>query len=273
MNKFNFIVVLLLFGLLNLGLSETPKSTTLAKKKLVQLNEDNAVTLRGEINGLTTSTFLSRLLSLQSKDIYIYLVTPGGSVVHGSQIISAIESLVQQGKNVYCISDVAASMGFVITQACPVRYIRSSSILMQHQMSLGLEGSLEQVKSRMNFTYQMNDHLKQMQHTRLNMTEKQFFDAVNNDWWMYGETALRNSAADELINVACSQELLKGKTKVTIHTFFGSFDLIFSDCGMLWDPLEVKFKNVKNELGLIQHIEENKEKYYMSEYVNRQLNQ
>lgn len=271
MNKINFIVILL-FSLLALTIGDSVKQAT-PKKKLIQLTEDNVVTLRGEINGLSTAKFLSKLLSLQSNEIYIYLVTPGGSVIHGSQIVSAIDALVQQGKKVYCVSDVAASMGFVITQACPMRYIRENSILMQHQMSLGLEGPLEQVKSRLNFTYQMNEHLKTMQYTRLNMTERQYFDTVNNDWWMYGNNALKNNAADEIVNVVCSQELLKGKNKVTVYTFFGSFELVYSDCSVIWDPLDVKLLVTPNEASLMRHIEENKEKYYMSEYVNKQLTQ
>ena len=84
---------------------------------------------------------------IDSKEIYIYISSPGGSVMEGMKIVDLIKSLEKSGRQVSCISDFSASMAFIILQSCPKRLATFSSILMQHQMSLGLEGNIENVNT------------------------------------------------------------------------------------------------------------------------------
>ena len=114
--------------------------------KLVELTENNFVAIRGQIDESTASRFISDVMKLKSNKIYVYLTTPGGSVISGMSIVQTINTLQASGKEFVCIADRAASMGFVIFQSCTQRYVMEHSIIMQHQVSLGIEGQYEQVK-------------------------------------------------------------------------------------------------------------------------------
>jgi len=256
------------------GSNSTPNSTPVdAHKNVVMLGHGNVAILRGEINARSTSKFLSELMKIDSDDIYIYMITPGGSVTHGHQIINAIEALSDMGKNVYCIGDVVNSMGFAILQSCPTRYVRSNSILMQHQMSLGLKGSIEHIRSRMKFVDQLEEVIERIQYERLGMSEEEFTQFIMNDWWMYGQSAVNNSVADEVINVLCTRELASETISETVHTIFGSFNLIYSKCPLIWDPLDVEMEQTSNDTHnqLVEFYNENKQKYEISKFIEETL--
>merc|ERR1719313_652014 len=105
------------------------------------------------------------------------------------KIVDVINALHKSGKKVNCISDFSASMAFIILQSCPVRYATFSSVLMQHQMSLGLEGNLENVKSYLEFIDNVDDELNRMQAVKIGMSEKDFKHKVMSDWWIHGPDA------------------------------------------------------------------------------------
>jgi len=67
--------------------------------------------------------------------------------MEGMKIIDLINTLKKSGINVSCISDFSASMAFIILQSCQRRLAMVSSVLMQHQMSIGLEGNIENVNT------------------------------------------------------------------------------------------------------------------------------
>ena len=143
-----------------------------SSKELVELNSRNLITLRGPIKHETVSDFLNKTSKIDSDEIYIYISSPGGSVMEGMKIVDVINALHKSGKKVNCISDFSASMAFIILQSCPVRYATFSSVLMQHQMSLGLEGNLENVKSYLEFIDNVDDELNRMQAVKIGMSEK-----------------------------------------------------------------------------------------------------
>ena len=107
-------------------------------QELIELNSRNMITIRGPIKHESVSDFMNKVGKIDSEDIYIYISSPGGSVMEGMKIVDLIKSLEKSGRNINCISDFSASMAFIILQSCPNRLATFSSVLMQHQMSLGL---------------------------------------------------------------------------------------------------------------------------------------
>ena len=85
------------------------------KYKNIMLNETNTVSIIGEIDEHSTPLILHSLITMVNnhQDVYIYLDTKGGSVHHGSKIVSEVLK-----HKVKCIAQNAFSMGFVIFQAC-----------------------------------------------------------------------------------------------------------------------------------------------------------
>ena len=102
--------------------------------KVLEFNSRNLITIRGPIQGSSSTNWIT---AMNDRDpdvdtMYIYLSSPGGSVLEGNKLIDQIRTLQLSSVQVVCIADFAASMAFVIFQSCPNRYITTSSILMQH---------------------------------------------------------------------------------------------------------------------------------------------
>jgi ATP-dependent Clp protease protease subunit len=208
-------------------------------EKVIKLTEDNFVVLRGQINGQSSSKVITDLLSHKSKELYFFLITNGGSITSGLQIIQTLQALHETGVQVSCITNVGLSMGFVITQYCPTRYVMPSSILMQHQASLGVSGSYNQVQTYLSFITNMVDDIDEYQAKRMNMTSAKFKDMVRDDWWMIGNEAKKNNAADEVVYVTCD---FKNQMQTeSIDTIFGKVKITYSKCPVARDPHKIEF--------------------------------
>lgn len=210
---------------------------------LVTLTSDNVVTLRGPVTTSSVSDTIQRMISVTQthNEVNLVLSTPGGSVVDGYQLVQVIDALAKQGKTVNCIADVAISMGFVIFQSCPNRYVRPSSILMQHQMSFGISGPIEHVNNYVKFVNGMERDLTERQAKRLGLSEEEFRDRIRSDWWAFGYDILRNDMADEMRLVTCDRDLLEKTEDITFDTFFGPVTLEMSKCPLIAKPLKVRF--------------------------------
>jgi len=205
---------------------------------MIRFTPENMIYLKGTVDEESVGNVVKKLHLLDTDHIYIYLDTPGGSVVDGYNIVDAIQTIAHN-KTIECIAETAISMGFVIFQHCPVRYIRPGAVLMQHQMSIGLKGTLESVKSKLDFAIEMNDILSKKQAERLEMTVDDFNRKTQDDWWMFGEKAIHNKAADKMVRVQCSRELYNDTMNMHFQTIFGPIEVIFSKCPLIKLPLSI----------------------------------
>ena len=156
---------------------------------LVELNNRNMITIRGPIQHESVSDFMLKSSKIDSDNIFIYISSPGGSVMEGMKIVDIIKSLEKSGKNISCISDFSASMAFIILQSCPRRLATFSSILMQHQMSLGIDGNIENINTYLEFIKQIDVELNRLQANRIGISEEVFKRRIENDWWIHGPAA------------------------------------------------------------------------------------
>ena len=235
--------------------------------KLIELNENNFVTLRGTVDSNSVSRWIREINLVNSNDIYLYIKSPGGSVTQGLTFIEQINSLQESGKNIHCIADFAASMAFIIFQSCPERYILSSSILMQHQMSLELKGNLENLQNYLVFIEEINSIVIKNQAERINMTSLAFQNKVMNDWWISGNFALKNNLADEIVNVKCEKNLFNQIDEIDIHTIFGKIVLEFYSCPIINNPIKINSKiNANQKINYYDHI-----KYFIPDFAINEL--
>ena len=238
--------------------------------RLIEFNSRNLITFRGPIQGLSTTNWINQMNDRDpdTDTIYIYLSSPGGSVLEGNKLIDQIKTLELTGLRVNCIADFAASMAFVILQACPKRMALPSSVLMQHQMSLSLDGALESVNNYLDFIHQININTEKMQADRLNMTVDEFKNKVMNDWWVAGHNTKELNIVDELVMVKCSKELLNKRDKIVVRTFFGNINLIFSKCPIAREPIEIDMSHIAQSkwTDAESSIKEYLPSLYISEY-------
>ena len=147
------IFKIMFFGLISTLLYSpvTSNDTSSDYKKLVEVNSRNLITIRGPIQSDTVTDFIHKTSNIDSEEIFIYISSPGGSVMEGLKIVDVIKSLEKSGLKINCISDFSASMAFIILQSCPNRMATYSSVLMQHQMSLALKGNIENIDNYLTF--------------------------------------------------------------------------------------------------------------------------
>ena len=213
----------------------------LSDAHLINLDENNFVSIRGPIDDDTTNKFMLDVLKIpETKEINIFINSPGGSVMEGMKIVNQIE-LMNNITKVNCISDFSASMAFVILQSCQNRYAMKSSILMQHQMSLMNKGNLFNLNNYMDMINNLNVDIDKMQARKINMTYNNFKEKITNDWWLYGTQAKKYNVIDDIVHVKCSKSILKNTEKIKKSTIFGDVEFSFNSCPLIRHPLKIKF--------------------------------
>jgi ATP-dependent protease ClpP protease subunit len=225
----NYLFLLLLFSHAYAFFTDNIKEIT--------LNVTNSISIKGEINHELASKFIHELNQKKDKTgVYVYLDTNGGSVDAGNLIVDEIQKY-----ELDCIAQNAASMGFIILQACKTRYITKYGTLMQHQMSYGIMNEKEKVDSYTSFITQIADVLMEMQSNRINIDKKIFKEKTFNDWWLFGVNAIKENCADELAYIKCTSAL----TNKTYTEDIGSYTYTYSKCPLVNKPIKKTKNNEK----------------------------
>lgn len=221
---------------------------SLYNNELIMLNSTNIVNIRGPIGSHLINDFVKDISNIENDEIYIYINSPGGSVHTGNNIINIINAVELTGKQIYCIADTAMSMAFAITQACKSRYIMENSVLMQHQMSLGIEGQIENIKEYMKFINSIDKNMDEKQAKRMEISVNEFKDNTRHDWWLYGKDIIHKNAADKMVNVLCSPELLNKTMTHTLNIMWFEVEVTYSKCPLIRNPIETKIYNMHKKI-------------------------
>jgi ATP-dependent Clp protease protease subunit len=223
------------------------------KLDVIEMTSKNVIILQDQVTESSVSSVISQLMQTESEDIVLYINSPGGEVIAGSKLINAMYA---SGKNIVCVADFAVSMAFSIFQACPVRYIVPSSILMQHQISYGVRGSSEQIQVQVQFSETIAKTLNNLDAARLKIHPDTLQRYIQKEWWLYDEQILQHNAADKMILVKCSAELTKSTRKEIVETIFGEVEVTWSGCPLILQALQVKIPEAGKEkmTDLIEQI-------------------
>lgn len=202
-NKYFFIIFVFYFTF-NLAFTQ----------QIITLKKNNFISIDNTINDANVELWSKQLNKLTSNPIYIYIDSPGGSVIAGLQFINNMNWNIKQGKTINCIAKSAYSMAFIILQNCFNRYVISSSTLMQHQMSLNeLRGPLNNLLNYLEMINSISDSLDNDVSKRLGLSLEDYRNKIKNDWWLTGYTAILQGVADEIVIVGCETELYDIHTK------------------------------------------------------------
>jgi ATP-dependent protease ClpP protease subunit len=205
----------------------------------VLLEEKNSVQLRNEVNDSTITKLqfelAQKVADRGSKDYTIYLVldSPGGSIDSGLNFIEFAKSF----KNVETITIFAASMAAGIVEALPgKRLIIESGVLMFHRASGGIQGQFEdgELESRLNLYKKIVRGMEQTNADRMQMSLELYKLLVKDELWITGGQSVGDGAADEVITLVCSQELINSKIDESF-SIMGLFeiDVSFSGCPLI----------------------------------------
>ena len=221
---------------------------------LLVLTPDNHVPLVGEINGKSVSDFLKNFTALEGNRRIVFISSPGGSVIDGMKLIQTVrdEKVANKNLRVSCYVDEAASMAFAITQSiCDERHGGATSMLMQHQATYGLQGSDNQIASRLKMISSVLKVLDGIQAKRIGISVEELRKRSSDEWWTVGEEAVKANTLDSLAAVVCTKELIEQTRELKFSSmFFGSGTAVFSKCPLLYAPIDVKMNDGRpaNEL-------------------------
>jgi ATP-dependent protease ClpP protease subunit len=214
----------------------------------VELSEGNHITLRGEINGLMISKALVELGRMESDEILIYILSPGGSIAAGNTLVQFMNYLRLKGKTLTCVADQAASMAFSIFQECDNRYVTPTSILMQHQMSVGVKDQYENLKSYLRLLDAINEDYLTRESARIGLSKDEFHSKILSDWWLFGDQNVQENVADKLVYVGCSQQLLEAEKVETFDYLGTTYEIVMSLCPLSRAPIRVTEKSSMKEV-------------------------
>lgn len=122
----------------------------------ITLPKDRTIYISGAIDGdvIFQANEIYRLANKSKDPIYIVINSPGGSVIAGIQVLTAMKAAKYKGVSFHCMTTLlAASMAFQIYANCDRRYAFENSLQLFHPMAVegrftgpDLEYSAAQIK-------------------------------------------------------------------------------------------------------------------------------
>jgi ATP-dependent protease ClpP protease subunit len=164
------------------------------------------------------------------------LDSPGGSIYAGLNFIQFAKTI----SNLHTISIFSASMAAGIVEGLPGRrLITDDGMLMFHRAQASLSGQVEtgELEARLAAVQRIIRRLEEANARRMGISLSDYKSRVLNELWPDSDSAVSERAADKIIDIVCSTELINKKTKTIHWTFFGSTTVSFSHCPLFREPV------------------------------------
>jgi ATP-dependent Clp protease protease subunit len=168
-----------------------------------RLLKDRIVFLGTMIDDTVANLIIAQMLFLESqdktKDIKLYINSPGGSVTAGLAIYDAMQ-YVKPNVSTICIG-LAASMGAVLLTAGEKgkRFILPNSEVMIHQVLGGVEGQATDIKIHAERILKMKDRLNQILSKHCNQKLPKVAADTERDYFLDAEEAVKYGLVDKVI--------------------------------------------------------------------------
>ena len=168
-----------------------------------RLLKDRIIFLGEEVNDVTASLVVAQILFLESedptKDINLYINSPGGSVVAGMAIYDTMQ-YVKCDVSTICMG-MAASMGaFLLAGGTKgKRYALPNAEIMIHQPSGGAQGQATEIKIVAEQMLKTKEKLKKMLAENTNQPIEVIERDTERDNYMSAEEALAYGIIDKVI--------------------------------------------------------------------------
>ncbi|HBW74396.1 MAG: ATP-dependent Clp protease proteolytic subunit [Candidatus Magasanikbacteria bacterium GW2011_GWA2_45_39] len=168
-----------------------------------RLLKDRIIFLGTPIDDHVANTIIAQLLFLESqdntKDIKIYVNSPGGSVTSGMAIYDTMQ-YIKPDVSTICIG-MSASMGAVLLAAGAKdkRFILPNAEVMIHQVMGGAEGQAIDIKIRAEHILKMKDRLNNILSKHTGQPVEKVEKDSDRDYFMSPEEALAYGIVDKII--------------------------------------------------------------------------
>jgi ATP-dependent Clp protease protease subunit len=168
-----------------------------------RLLKDRIIFLGDAIDEHVANIIVAQLLFLESqdktKDIKIYINSPGGSVTAGLAILDTM-NYIKPDVATICIG-MAASMGAVLLSAGKKgkRFVLPNAEVMIHQVMGGAEGQASDIKIRAERILKMKDLLNKILADNTGQPLSKVEKDADRDYFMSAEEALKYGLVDKII--------------------------------------------------------------------------
>ena len=173
-----------------------------------RLLKDRIVMLTGPVEDNMANSIIAQLLFLDAqdptKDIYLYVNTPGGSVSAGLAIVDTMNFIKADVQTI--VMGTAASMGTIIASsgAKGKRFMLPNAEYMIHQPMGGTGGGTQQTDMAIAAEHLLNtrNKLEQILADNSGKTVKQVHKDAERDYWMTAEETLAYGFIDKIMDPA-----------------------------------------------------------------------
>ncbi len=169
-----------------------------------RLLNDRIVMLTDEVNNTTASLVVAQLLYLEgqdaTKDIHLYINSPGGSVTAGMSIFDTMQ-YIKCDVSTICMG-MAASMGAFLLSAGAKgkRYTLPNSTIMIHQPSGGAQGQATDIMIHADYIVKTKQRLNQILAENTGQPIEVIARDTERDNFMDAEAALAYGLVDKIIS-------------------------------------------------------------------------
>ena len=168
-----------------------------------RLLDDRIIFLSGEINDAVANTVVAQLIYLEgkdpTKDINLYINSPGGSVSAGMAIYDTM-NYIKCDVSTICIG-MAASMGAFLLSAGTKgkRIALPHSEIMIHQPLGGAKGQASDIKIQADLILRTRDTLNRILAKNTGKSVEQIAKDTDRDYFMTAEEALAYGLVDKVL--------------------------------------------------------------------------
>ena len=173
-----------------------------------RLLKDRIILLSGKINDDIAQIVISELLyldSIETKNIWIYINSPGGSISSGLAIYDTIHFINSQVNTVWV--GIAMSMAaFLLSSATGKRYALPNSEIMIHQPYGGMQGVVSDIDIQAKRLLNIKEKMNQMLANNTKKTIEEIEHDTERDNYMSADEALAYGIIDEIMKKKLSQK-------------------------------------------------------------------
>lgn len=165
-----------------------------------RLLKERIILLNSEINDTSSNIWIAELLYLESvsdEDIYIYINSPGGSIVAGLALYDTMKFI--KPKVITICVGLAASMAAFILSSGDKRYALKNSEIMIHEPSTNFGGNASDIFNHTKWLERMKNKVDFILAENTNHTVNEIIAATLRDNFMDSETALSFGIIDEIL--------------------------------------------------------------------------
>ena len=189
--------------------TKEPLTVSIGTKSVrkVTIPLSRTISIYGEVSDNATTAALQIAAfnkASTTAPIFIVLESPGGSVIHGAQLISAMQAS-QAPVHTICRT-ICASMAFMIFEYGKKRYATDRTTLMSHPASASAQGQVDNMVHFVTYLQRMTNKMELEVATRMGLTFDQYKLKTANEYWVDAEDGIKDRALDEIISLTVDQD-------------------------------------------------------------------